>query len=270
MAPRGLGREMKKGPIPGYAEELKRRRLGQHFLVDESVMEKLIEEVEALRPRLVIEVGVGFGGITVGLAGVAERVVGVERDKRLFEVAKKRLESRGNVELIQGDILMMDFPSDAVVVGAPPYSISTRIVGKIIHSKVGSSILILQKDFVERMVRGEGDPRRSYLSALVAIFGRVEHIEEVGRESFHPRPKVDSQLVKIIVERNRDMDSAEIKRLNGFLAQLYRQRRRFVRRALLGPWKRGAQDRGDLGEKRVFELSTHELLEVYGLIRHEG
>ncbi len=261
---------MNKRPIPGYTEEPKRRRLGQHFLVDDFVIDRLIEEVRTLKPRLLIEIGVGFGGITERLARTAEKIVGVEKDRRLFETAKKRLESHGNVELIHGDILTMDLPSDAVVVGAPPYSISTHLIGKILESKVNTSLLILQKDFVERMVREEGDPKRSYLSALIAIFSRVESIQEVRRESFYPQPKVDSQLVKIIIERNREMEPTEIERLNGFLVRLYRHRRKLVRKTLPEIWKRNAQGLRELMNKRVFELSTHELLEIYRLMYHEG
>lgn len=241
------------------------RRLGQHFLIDEEVVGKLVNHVARLKPELVVEVGAGFGFITERLSKVAGRVLAVEKDREIFEMASKRLDHLSNVDIICEDVLHVTIPVESVVTGAPPYSISTSLIKKILDSKVGDSVLILQREFAQRIAAREGESEYSYLSALIGVFGSVELLEAIGRESFYPPPMVDSRIVGIRLYRNLDVPSEEIEGLTRFIAELFkRHRRRKVKNALaaLGRGEAQAWVRGVL-EKRVFELKPSELLQFY-------
>ena len=250
--------------------EKRGRKYGQHFLIDEGVIDDLVGYVESLSPRLVVEVGSGFGWLTERLAGVADKVLGVEKDPRLYKIAKDRLKKYKNIELILGDILDQELPRDAVVAGAPPYSISTPLLTRIIHYRVRNSILILQRDFVERISRRPGDPHRSYLSTLLEIFGELHILRDVERESFYPPPKVSSQMVRIEIYKGEVED---VEGLTKFLSTIYRHRRKKVKKVFrpltrgeIGEWT----DLKEVVEKRVFELTSGEILKLYLRCRCRG
>lgn len=254
---------MSRELVLNYLTKAKRKRsLGQHFLVDEEVRDRLVCCVEEFKPKMVFEVGAGFGFITEGLSMIADKVLAVEKDPEIFEWASRSMKHLDNVELIRGDALLVDIPKDAVVTGALPYSISTSMMKKIVRSEVRNSIFILQKEYAEKIAAQAGGAQYSYLSALLGAFGSVELIEEVGKASFYPPPKVTSQIVGIRLEVK--LSARGVEDLIRFLSDLFKKhRRRKVKNALKGFMKE------EISEKRVFELKPQELFQLYLALRGE-
>lgn len=213
----------KFGIIQGYLKGS--RKLGQHFLTDEKVLDTLISEVHKLDPKTIIEVGSGFGDITERLSKIAIEVIGVEKSVPLFNFAKKRLETYKNVKVINEDVLNVKFPRDSIVVGAPPYSISTPLMKRILISRIAGAVLILQTDFVEKLSFGAGNPKRGYLSVLIDLLGDIATVVSVNRESFYPPPEVSSEIVKIVLNKKIRIGDFELIRFTNFISNLLKTSR---------------------------------------------
>ncbi|MDO9350717.1 MAG: rRNA adenine dimethyltransferase family protein, partial [Deltaproteobacteria bacterium] len=116
-----------------------RKRLGQHFLVDRNILDKVIRTAEVNKEDVVLEVGPGLGEMTLGLARQAKRVIAVEIDSTLVEILKKKMSNVSNVEIIKEDILKVDFDALSRQAEAPlkvvanlPYQISTPLLFRFI------------------------------------------------------------------------------------------------------------------------------------------
>jgi ribosomal RNA small subunit methyltransferase A len=244
-----------------------RRSMGQHFLVDPEVLDRIVSEVAELRPDIVVEIGVGFGSLTRRFCAVANRVVGIEKDPKLYRIAQRRLEDLSNLELVLGDALKKDFPREAVVAGSPPYSISTDLVKKLILQGNESWILVFQKEFSHKLTASTRDPRRPYLSVLVEIAGEMSLVSDVDADSFLPPPEVDSCLVKFHFTNPYDLTRRDMRSLSDFVEVLFREHRR---RKIKGALKSLGSTTELLAvwmDRRVFELHSREILEVFRSVR---
>ncbi len=244
-----------------------RRSLGQHFLTDPGVLDRIVLEVAALHPHVIVEIGVGFGVLTERFCSVADRVIGVEKDPRLFRIARRRLRALRGLDLLLADALEVDLPRDAVVAGSPPYSISTKLVKKLIFGQTEWWVLMFQREFYAKLALLPGDSDRSHLSALAALAGETSLLMDVSRQSFYPPPEVDSALVRFHFTNPHGLTADGFRALSNFLSRLFREhRRRKARgalRSLAGPAP-AAPD--NWGERRVFELTSSELLEMFHLV----
>ncbi|MFQ5951045.1 MAG: ribosomal RNA small subunit methyltransferase A [Candidatus Geothermarchaeales archaeon] len=245
-----------------------RRRLGQHFLTDPSVLDRIVLEVAALRPQIIVEIGVGFGVLTERFSSVAGRVIGVEKDRRLFRMARRRLRRVHGLHLILGDALKVEIPGDAVAAGSPPYSISTELVKKLIFGQTEWWVLLFQREFYEKLASSPEASDRSYLSALAAIAGETSLLMDVSRLSFYPPPEVDSALVRFHFTNPHGLTADGFRALSHFLSTLFRDHRHRKARGALRSLGEGALAAPEnWGERRVFELTSRELLEMFSLVR---
>ena len=172
------------------------------------------------------------------------------------------------MDLLLADALEVDLPRDAVVAGSPPYSISTELVKKLVFGQTEWWVLMFQREFYDKLVSSPEDSDRSYLSALAAFAGETSLLMEVSRQSFYPPPEVDSALVRFHFTNPHGLTADGFRALSNFLSRLFREhRRRKARgalRSLAGPAP-AAPD--NWGERRVFELTSSELLEMFHLAR---
>jgi 16S rRNA (adenine1518-N6/adenine1519-N6)-dimethyltransferase len=181
-----------------------RKRLGQHFLVDRNILSKVIRTAEVGKEDVVIEVGPGLGEMTLALARLAKRVIAVEIDPRLVEILKKKLADCPNVEVVQSDILKLDFRSFSKeeshpfkVVANLPYQISTPLLFRFIEAKEAFSTLtlMLQREVAERMAAPSGGKEYGPLSIFVQSFLDVSIRFFIKPSAFFPPPRVESAVV---------------------------------------------------------------------------
>ncbi|MBM4276607.1 MAG: ribosomal RNA small subunit methyltransferase A [Deltaproteobacteria bacterium] len=184
-----------------------KKRLGQHFLVDRNIIVKVIRAAGVNKEDVILEVGPGLGEMTLELARQAKSVIAVEIDSRLAAILKKKMSVVSNVEIIQKDILRIDFDGLSHHVKAPlkvvsnlPYQISTPLLFRFIESrKLFSSLtLMLQREVVERMVAPPGGKEYGALSVLIQMVSRPSVQFFVKPSAFHPPPKVESAVVRIV------------------------------------------------------------------------
>ena len=184
-----------------------KKRLGQHFLMDRNILNKVIETAQVGKGDVVIEVGPGLGEMTLALARLAKQVIAVEIDPQLVEILKKKLADCPNVEVVRSDILKVDFRPFLEKEGHPvkvvanlPYQISTPLLFRFIEARevFSTFTLMLQKEVAQRMAASPGRKEYGRLSVLLQMFLDLSVRFFIPPSAFFPRPKVESAVVHLV------------------------------------------------------------------------
>jgi 16S rRNA (adenine1518-N6/adenine1519-N6)-dimethyltransferase len=188
------------------------KRLGQHFLRDQSIIEEIIYRAGFEKSDDVLEIGPGLGALTIPLSGHVNRIIAVEKDTRLTETLEKRLSQLGlsNVVLINNDILKMDFQQIAEItggrikaVGNLPYNISSPVLERLFKHRdiIRTAVFMFQLEFAERLLASPGGKDYGALTVLIRYDAETSPLLEVSSSAFYPKPKVGSMVVKIDMEK---------------------------------------------------------------------
>ena len=181
-----------------------RRRFGQHFLVDETVVERIIRAIDPRPGERIVEIGPGKGALTLPLLSSIGQLDVVEVDRDLAADLEQRCKEIGSLNLVRQDALRLDFasfPADRLkVVGNLPYNISTPLLFHLLRfNRINLMVFMLQKEVVDRLCARAGTPEYGRLSVMVQARCRTERLFDVDPDSFRPRPKVDSAMVRLRV-----------------------------------------------------------------------
>ena len=168
---------------------------GQNFLVDGRVADRHIGYAGIRKGDRVLEVGPGFGILTSRLLEASDSVSCIEIDEILADHIEKEYGSR--LSLIRGDAVKVPFPEFDVFVSNLPYSVSTPIIFKLLGHSFRTAVVMVQKEFADRMAADVGSPDYSRLTVDLFYRAECEVLETVPASRFDPRPKVDSALVRI-------------------------------------------------------------------------
>jgi 16S rRNA (adenine1518-N6/adenine1519-N6)-dimethyltransferase len=178
-----------------------KKSLGQNFLRDESVVERIIDALDLQKKETVIEIGPGRGALTETLLARAGKVIAIEFDRDMVAVLKDRFDT---LQIVEGDVLGVDFRDLAgaeplKVVGNLPYNISTPILQRLMDSRELFSVLVLmfQREVVDRITAAAGNSDRGYLTVLTEAAFEVERLFDVPPTAFQPTPKVWSSVVRL-------------------------------------------------------------------------
>ncbi len=253
------------------------KNLGQNYLIDKNKRNQIIGFGDVDKNDVVLEIGTGIGTLTIELAKKAKKVIAIEQDENICKILAKRLkdEKIDNVELINDDALKVDFPKFNKIISNLPYQISSPITFKFLEYDFDLAILMYQKEFADRMNGEVGSKNYSRLSAMLYFKCNVETLTNVSAESFIPKPKIDSTVVKLTPKENRISDD-DFKIYSNFTKALFQHRNKKIKNALIDSRhiisnidkkilkKRlnGIED-DELNEylsKRVVELTPEEIL----------
>jgi 16S rRNA (adenine1518-N6/adenine1519-N6)-dimethyltransferase len=189
---------MRVEEVKTILESLGRRpskRLGQHFLIDGSIIKRQVERA-GLRPGdLVLEIGPGLGNLTEEILSTGAEVVAVEQDADFCRFLTKRFGER--VRLIQADAVKAFLPEFDKVVSNLPYQISSPITFKLLDEGFETAVLMVQREFADRMVARSGTKEYGRLSVGVYLKAECEVVLKVPRNAFWPQPNVDSCVVRL-------------------------------------------------------------------------
>jgi 16S rRNA (adenine1518-N6/adenine1519-N6)-dimethyltransferase len=187
------------------------KRLGQNFLCDPNILEKIVRIAEVRDTDTVVEIGSGIGVLTSLLAARARRVIALEIDRRLVEVLKAELGSVPNVEIVRGDVLEYDFASvrpergkgRVRVVGNVPYHLSSPIVLRLLEYResVDRAVLMLQREVAERLAAPPGTKDYGPLAVTVSLYTEPRLEMRVPASCFVPRPDVESRVIRLDMRR---------------------------------------------------------------------
>ena len=253
------------------------KNLGQNYLIDKNKRNQIIGFGDVDKNDVVLEIGTGIGTLTIELAKKAKKVIAIEQDENICKILTKRLkdEKIDNVELINDDALKVDFPKFNKIISNLPYQISSPITFKFLEYDFDLAILMYQKEFADRMNGEVGSKNYSRLSAMLYFKCNVETLTNVSAESFIPKPKIDSTVVKLTPKENKISDD-DFKIYSNFTKALFQHRNKKIKNALIDSRhiisnidkkilkKRlnGIED-DELNEylsKRVVELTPEEIL----------
>lgn len=238
-----------------------RKRFGQHFLVDEAVIDRIVREIAPRPGDAMVEIGPGLGALTVPLADRLGALTVVELDRDL--AARWRRDPR--LVVIESDVLRVDFAALAAerraklrVVGNLPYNISTPILFHLLEA-VGSVIdqhFMLQKEVVDRMAAAPGGRDYGRLSVMLQWRYAIESVLDVPPDAFDPPPQVDSAVVRM--RPLAPDDAIDAVRLGEVVTAAFSQRRKLLRHAL-GRWLDARGYAGDFDlQRRAEEVPVAE------------
>jgi len=184
-----------------------KKSLGQNFLMDSNIRNKILQAVDLINEKNILEIGPGLGFLTNKLLQKNIKLTAIELDHRAIEILKKDLGHKPNFHLIQGDILDQNlddiFGNKAYSIAANiPYNITSPILKKILantNNKPKTAILMMQKEVGEKLCSPQ---KNSILKISVDIFAEPEILFPVPRNSFFPVPNVDSVIVKLTIRKS--------------------------------------------------------------------
>ncbi len=227
---------------------MKRRRLGQHYLVDPDVVRRIVSVADIRDNERVLEIGTGRGALTKALAHLGVSYVGYEVDKRNFDETARVL--RGTSARVLLADAFEQAPEFDVLVSSLPYSESSSFVRWLSAIKFDRAVVLLQDDFVRKLLFPPGTRDYRAVSALSQLCFEVRVLDRVKREAFSPRPRVGSVLAsffpRLRVERTEVAN----------IFRLFSLRRRLIDSALA---ELGMDRDGGFGKRRVYSLLPDEV-----------
>ncbi len=173
---------------------------GQNFLVDKNILHKIVEAADIKKNDTIVEIGAGLGTLTVELAKKAKKVFAVEIDKDLIPLLERNTADYSNIEIIKDNALEVPLSRYAKkdggykVVANIPYHITSRLIRLLLEGcpKPSSLLLLIQKEVAQRIIAKA--PHSSLLSLSVQYYANPRVLFSVSRNSFSPRPKVESAV----------------------------------------------------------------------------
>jgi len=186
-----------------------KKSLGQHFLRDPLVIERILASAKFDKNSTVLEIGSGMGALTFPLASCVRHLIAVEKDGTLAEKLRAGLAREGidNVTLIHEDILKLDMArlseEKIEVIGNIPYNISSPLIEKLIRNRglISRAILTLQHELAARLTASPGNKQYGALTVLIQYHAHLSPLLEVPRQAFYPMPKVSSTVVQFAFSR---------------------------------------------------------------------
>ncbi len=182
------------------------KRRGQNFLIGTSTAEQIVAATGFTAHDRVIEVGVGLGALTIPLAQTAAEVVGIEVDRGLIAYHERERILPENVHLLHGDVLRIDWRTLVApgtgrlkLIANLPYSISSPFLFKMIDNRhlVDQAVIMLQKEVADRLAAAPGTKAYGIPTVLLGCCARVEALLAVPADCFHPKPTIDSRVIRI-------------------------------------------------------------------------
>jgi 16S rRNA (adenine1518-N6/adenine1519-N6)-dimethyltransferase len=255
---------------------LARKRFGQHFLVDDAVIDRIVRAIDPAPTERLCEIGPGQGALTHPLLQACGALTVIEIDRDLAARARRW----PGVTVVEADVLNVDFHELAVgpagmaagsapgratlrVVGNLPYNISTPLLFHLaaFADAVIDQHFMLQREVVQRMVAGPGQAAYGRLSVMLQCRYLMEHLFDVPPQAFDPPPAVDSAIVRMTPLRTPP-GAEQARVLGDIVTSAFSQRRKILRHTL-GRWldQRGVQVDFDL-QRRAEEVSVEEYLEL--------
>lgn len=185
------------------------KSLGQNFLVDNNVIQKIISVSEIDKDDVIVEVGPGVGSLTYQLAQIGSKIIAVEIDKYLIPLLNENLKQFSNVQIINSDILklnlneVLDSSKNIKIISNLPYYITTPVIMKFIEEDLNIDLMVLmmQKEVARRIVATPGTKDYGVLSVIIQYYSMPEIMFNVSNNCFIPKPEVESSVIKLKINK---------------------------------------------------------------------
>ena len=254
-----------------------KKRLGQNFLVDENVINRILQEVNP--EDTVLEIGAGAGFVTEQLVKKAKKVYAVEIDEEAVSVLQKI--DAPNLEIIHNDILktqLKDFEEEKFkIIANIPYYITSPILLHLLgeiddlnnenRSRISEIVLMVQLEVAQRLAANQNSPSKQYglLSILAQFYADVDIIQKVPAKSFYPAPKVESALVKLKIRKEPLIKLDDYKFFRKVIKACFSTRRKNIKNSLLNGGFSKEQTTTALNRLNIPENARGETLSIQQL-----
>ena len=251
-----------------------KKSLGQNFLKNKKVLEKIVEISEIKKGEIVLEVGPGKGALTEKILNAGAKVIAIEKDSRMIPYLEQKFApqiSAGNLEIFEDDALFLDYQKINLsqkkfkIIANLPYYITGKFLSNVLSAKKKPEILVLmlQKAVVERISPQKKNKnfKQNLLSLSVSVFGKPEFIMPVSAKNFTPAPKVDSAVLKVSEISDKFFTGNKIDQDNFFI---------FLKNSFSGKRKKIIKNLKEKSEiKRDFLEKIFDELEISKDVRAE-
>lgn len=255
-----------------------KKRLGQNFLVDSSVIKAILEHAKISKDDIVVEIGAGAGFVTEQLVKHAKKVIAIELDEDAIKELKKI--PCDNLEIIHQDILKTDLNTlckeKVKIVANIPYYITSPIIAHLLgeiddlknknRNQISDIILMVQYEVAQRIVATEKSPSKQYglLTILSQFWADCEIIKKVGSKCFYPRPKVDSALVSLKVRQEPKIKLSDYAHFRRTIKAAFSQRRKNIKNCLLSGGFSKENIQKSLKDLNISENTRGETISIKG------
>ena len=245
------------------------QRLGQHFLFDRSILERIAGAACGAHAATVIEIGPGPGGLTERLLPRCGRLGAGELDPALAEALRSRYGADPRFELVEADVLQTGLSrwGRTVVVGNIPYYIASPIVEQALGlgPLLERAVFLVQKEVANRLAAAPGSRDYGYLSVAVQLRCHVRILFSVKRGAFRPPPKVESAVV--LLEPRGEPLCADVPGFLRFASACFRQKRKTLRNNLAGVFEKARIEALEEAPLRAEQLAVSELVQLFDKLK---
>jgi 16S rRNA (adenine1518-N6/adenine1519-N6)-dimethyltransferase len=221
------------------------KRLGQNFLIDESIRQKIVTAGELQAGEVVVEIGPGLGVLTQALAEQKCQVIAIELDKHLLPILAENLAEHANVQVVHNDILKINLNELVLeltgkqsykVMANLPYYITTPILLHLLENRFNIDLMVfmMQKEVAERMIAQPGPKAYGSLSVVIQYFTEPRLVAKVPNTVFIPQPEVESAVVRFTKRVNPPVELVDEKMFFQIVRAAFGQRRKTLANALKG------------------------------------
>jgi len=262
------------------------KRLGQSFLEDNNVINKILVMSDIRADDTIVEIGAGVGIMTELLAQNAKKVVALDIDPRMIGILRERLADYHHVDVIQADVLEYDFsfagtrlPSQKLkVIGNIPYNISSQILFHLLAYRhcISSMILMFQKELADRLTANPGTKDYGIPTVFVSMYTECSREMTIPRSCFYPRPAVTSSVIKMTVRGNPLIDVNDHHLFHEIVKAAFSKRRKTLLNNLRSSQGLGysekniiasLKDAGIDGKRRAETLTAEEFGRLSNVLR---
>ncbi len=251
--------------------------LGQNFLENEEVVDKILSVADLSSQDTVLEVGPGQGAITEKLCPKVKQVIAIEKDKELVEYLQNKFKSTKNLKIIAGDILQQQYSifniKDYKIISNLPFYLTSRFLRIFLEleNKPTMMVLIIQKEVAQRIC--DEAPQASLLSNSVQFYAKPEIIAFVSKKNFNPAPEVDTAIIKINVLQEPRIKVDDVNKFFKILKIGFSQKRKQLHNNFSSglhiskeETKELLQKAGIDSERRAQTLSLEEWAKLYRIL----
>ena len=241
-----------------------KKHLGQHFLINKKISEKIVDSLDLNKKLHIIEIGPGQGALTQFLIKKTNQIILIEIDEECIEVLKKKFQK---TKIIYGDILKIDLDILKIdsysIIGNFPYNISSQILFKVlehrnnIHQVVG----MFQKEVADRICSKPKSKKYGILSVLMQAYFNCTQLLDVYPEDFRPKPKVNSSVIKL-TRNNTAKLKCDHKQLAEVVKLAFGQRRKTLKNALKKITNLEELNLTKIMNSRAEELTVSQFIEL--------
>lgn len=238
-----------------------RKRLGQHFLTDPRILDRIVSALDIRPGETVIEIGPGRGALTTRLAAQASRLIAIELDRDLAPALREQFASQSHVEIVEGDVLDVALGALAggpyALIGNVPYYITTPILFHALESpRPSRAVFLVQREVAERLRAAPGGGEYGALSVNVQAVARVEQLFRIAPGSFSPPPTVESALVRVTPRVDPVVTPGEEAPYRRFVQAAFAQRRKQLRAIIRSIAHLDTTAAGDLVKAAGFDAAA--------------